>query len=245
MIRPCLLTASLTSILTVAMLASTGCAASNESDAAEGSDDALTSSAAAIYVGSYANSASTLASGGLFQLKLDTKGSYSALVQPSPPVTCITAPCGIPETGRWSVSTSGGASHLKLRPTGEAARNYVVDRRVLNATIAGDLCGADPGHEWDRRGEDYFQCAPTEECVWECADGSSDCPGVCKPKATSGLTLTLDGTTQELNRVSASASTIGEACEGPTGNFCSANETCVHHMCPPGPSDCAGTCEAK
>jgi hypothetical protein len=62
------------------------------------------------------------------KLTLSSDGTYTAKVDAalvSPGIACIMAPCAVVESGRWSVTSSGGKLKIRVNPSGgKPSRSY-------------------------------------------------------------------------------------------------------------------------
>jgi hypothetical protein len=133
--------------LAVSTFAIAGCATDTSEPGADGEDaedvgvsaDEL-SSRAQQFIGSYSWRAGDSGDFVDFQqLTLKSNGRYDAKVDSglvNPAVRCIAFPCTLPESGVWTVVTSGGQLKIKVNPTGpKPSRSYYAAINPLSRTL--------------------------------------------------------------------------------------------------------------
>jgi hypothetical protein len=222
------------------LLAPIGCAATagDEPESVADTQDEL-SSATRVLAGKYYDPNVPFA--GIGRLTLDANGEYSAHVEAGGRAFCITSPCLLPESGKWSAFAGpNGTIRLVLRPTGDAVRSYEAKK------VAGELELTSAGKTQTLRSLDSdgclddADCGPTERCgpklcLKYCLPGDPFCcgPSTCQPQPPPppscwGAWLDQNGTC----RTPADGVYPPECCAGPKcGDAqCAAGEVCCNPL---------------
>jgi hypothetical protein len=163
-----------------------GCAAQTVEDPSEAaaSEDEL-STAAKPLVGTYSTPTATF--GGFARLELKANGRYDAKVDMGAIGLCITSPCVLPESGRWSAFNQGGALKVRITPQGKTGTVYAAVKSYNLLTLTANnvtqkLATAPAG-----RCNTVLDCSTGETCLQNqyclmycLADDPSCCgPGTC------------------------------------------------------------------
>jgi hypothetical protein len=187
--------------LACSSIAIAGCAADTTATDGEGAEDVgmsseEISSRAQQFVGSYAwrplDSAVFL---DFQQLTLKSDGVYSALVDAQlvdPKISCLKFPCAVPESGRWSIVSSGGKLKVKVNPTGaKPSRSYwaTIQPQTRMLTLTRNNRTTDLFAEGSTCAN--VRCTANTQCEMLLVGGawSPSCTPTTPPVATCAVTL--------------------------------------------------------
>ncbi|MBX3192198.1 MAG: hypothetical protein KF819_34735 [Labilithrix sp.] len=159
------------------------------------------------------------------QLSLDASGGYTAKVDAglvNPAVRCIRFPCTLPESGAWSVFTSGGKTKIRVNPAGrKPSRSYWAT--IANGTLSLTRFGQTTKlFKQSTITCANVRCAAGTHCEMRGINGGSipvciaDAPPPPPPPATCAAVLCM----------------VGTVCvEKPTGAECVPQPPCVKTGC--------------
>jgi len=157
-----------------------GCAAETSADENVATSQGELSGIAAELVGTYEWQADRSgAFTDFYSLSLKKDGTYTAQVEATlvaPGVRCITAPCTLPESGKWLVHKAPGGMGIKFMPTTGEARDpmAVYESGVLTLTRVQQSTSLFRAGTTERSACAAVFCHPQTRCV-ELESGEATC----------------------------------------------------------------------